>query len=216
MSDPDARQAAEEIAEETTDRDLEPVAPERSDLPPLRSFNAFAAFDDAEVARTVVVDLEGTGIDGSQVSALALDRADEVEASEQSTLESTAEEDAAMVSEIGGDVAKGASIGAVAGALGGAAVAIAIPGVGAAIGAGIFAVAAGGAAAGTGVGGFAGAVSTTPASRGWEQALLDLKDGTIVIGVHTDDEEVFARGTDVLADANPATLRKLDADGEPL
>lgn len=213
MSDPETQRVAEDVAEASAGEDLEPVAPERIDLPPLRTFNAFASFSDPEVARDVVVELERAGIDGSQVSALALEPQDDVTPGERSTMSATADEDSEALSEIGSDVGKGASLGAVAGALGGTAVALAIPGVGAALGAGILAVTAGGAVAGTGVGGFAGAVSNTPASRGWQQALLDLENGIVVVGVHTDEREVCDQAVDVFRGVATGAVRTVDADG---
>jgi hypothetical protein len=117
---------------------------------------------------------------------------------------------------VGSEAGRGAAFGAVAGALGGTAVALAIPGVGAALGAGVLAVAAGGAVAGTGVGGFAGAVSSTPASRGWEQAFIDLDDGRIVIGVHSDDPDTHDKALSILANSHALSIRQLDADGQPI
>jgi hypothetical protein len=216
MSDPHARHVAEDVAEATTSDDLEAVAPERSDLPPLRDMNAFATFDAADPAQEAVVALERAGIDGTHISALALDSADDVDRGAESTRAATAEHDAEILREVGSDVGRGAAFGAVAGALGGTAVALAIPGVGAAIGAGVLAVAAGGAVAGTGVGGFAGAVSNTPASRGWEQALIDLDDGRIVIGVHSDDPGTHDTALSVLTNSHALSIRQLDADGQPI
>jgi hypothetical protein len=216
VSDPHARKAAENVAEETTNEDLEAIAPERSELPPLQSLNVFATFDDGERARDAIVAIERTGIEGNNISALALGAADEVEPGEESTMVTTVDKDSELLSDIGSDVGRGAAIGAVAGALGSTAVALAIPGVGAALGAGILAITAGGAMAGTGVGGFAGAMSTTPASRGWEQALVDLAHGRVVVGVHTDDRDLFEQACSVLSDAGALSVRQVDADGEPV
>ena len=102
------------------------------------------------------------------------------------------------------------------GAIGGTAVALAIPGVGLAIGAGILGVAAGGAFAGTGVGAFAGAVGHTPGSRSWERALVDVGPGELVVGFHADDPDLFDRGASIIRDAAPYSFRAVDQDGEPL
>lgn len=212
---PDTEDVVEDVAEETTDEDLEPVAPERAELPALSPLNAFATYDDPDQARDAVLALERAGIDGTHISALALDATERAEPGDESTMQATVDRDSEVLSEIGSDVGRGAAIGAVAGALGSTAVALAIPGVGAAIGAGILAVTAGGAVAGTGVGGFAGAVSGTPASRGWEQALIDLEDGRVVIGVHSDDREAHDAAVGALEGTNPLSLRCLDPDGEP-
>ncbi|MGY6501529.1 MAG: hypothetical protein ACXIVQ_11655 [Acidimicrobiales bacterium] len=216
MTDPETQRVVEEVADAASVEDLEPVAPERIDLPPLSPFNAFATFSDSEVARDVIVELERAGIDGSRVSALTLEPKSDVTPGEHSTMEATADEDSEAVAEVGSDAGKGAAIGAVAGALGGTAIAIAIPGVGTALGAGILAVTAGGAVAGTGVGGFAGAVSNTPASRGWEQALLDVDHGVVVVGVHTDDRSVADNAAEILGDAATSTVRLIDGDGTQL
>ncbi len=216
MSDPTARDAAENVGGETSDEQLEAAAPERVELPPLQSLNVFAAYDDPDAARHAIVALERQGLEAHHISVLALDTADNVDVGSESTMVTTVDKDSEMFSDIGANAAKGAAIGAVAGALGSTAVALAIPGVGVAIGAGIVAVAAGGAFAGTGVGGFAGAVSTTPASMAWEQAFVDLKDGRIVVGVHTDDRELFDTAHGVLADSGAASVRQIDAEGNPV
>jgi hypothetical protein len=216
VSDPDAHEVAEQVADDTTDDELEAVAPERVELPPLQAYNVFATFAEPDRARDAVVALERAGIEGNLISALALDRSDATEPGDESTMAATVDKDVELLKELGPDVGRGAAIGAVAGALGSTAVALAIPGVGLALGAGILAVAAGGAMAGTGVGGFAGAVSSTPATPGWEQALIDLDDGRVVIGVHTDDRETYDRAAAVLDDAHSLSVRRLDADGEPI
>lgn len=216
MSDPDIRHAAEEVADDTTSQDLEPAAPEATDLPPLRSYNVFATFDDAEAARESIIDLERTGIDAADVSALVLDTADEVDLRDGAELQATGDHDADVMETHVVDVAKGGGIGAVAGALGSAAVTLAIPGVGAAIGAGILAVSAGGAMAGAGVGAFAGAVTGTPASKGWERAIADLQDGRVVVGVHSNEAEHHNEAMSVLANAGAISVRELDDQGEPV
>jgi hypothetical protein len=217
VSDPTARDAVESVADETTTDDLEAVAPERVDLPPLQSLNVVATYDDGEGARDAIVALEREGIEAHNISALALDVPDAVEPGRESAQVTTMDKDAELLSDVGSDVGKGAAIGAVAGALGSTAVALAIPGLGAALGAGILAVTAGGAVAGTGVGGFAGAVATSPASHAaWEQALIDLKDGRVVVGVHTDDRELFDTACSVLSDSGAVSVRQLDADGNPV
>jgi hypothetical protein len=200
------------------DTNLEPDAAERSDLPPLREFNAFARFDDPDRARELILTLERSGIDGRHISAVELSpRSDGArDGGMAPEREEAMEEDVAMVHELSVEGTKGGAIGAVIGAIGGTAVALAIPGVGAAIGAGILAVAGGGAVAGAGVGAFAGAVSHTPASRSWQRALVDVDHGEIVVGLHSDQRDIFDRGVEIMSDASPRTLRRLDNDGEPL
>ncbi len=212
---PETDDVAEDLAEATTDEDLEPVAPERTELPSLSAFNVFATYDDSDKAGDAILALERAGIDGTHISALALDDADSTDPGDESTRDATVRQDSEMLSEVGSDVGRGAAIGAVAGALGGTAIAIAIPGVGTALGAGILAVTAGGAVAGTGVGGFAGAVSGTPASPGWEQALLDLDDGRVVVGVHHDDREVFDSAVETFDGTGALSVRTVDPDGQP-
>lgn len=212
----DPTDAVEAVAEETTRDDLAAVAPERVDLPPLQSLNVFATYAEPERAREAIVSLERQGIEANNISALALDTADDVTPGHESTRVTTVDKDSELLGEVGSDVGKGAAMGAVAGALGSTAIALAIPGVGAALGAGILAITAGGAMAGTGVGGFAGAVATTPATRAWEQALIDLDDGRVVVGVHTDDREVFGSACSVLSDSGALSVRQLDPEGNPV
>lgn len=213
---PDTTGAAEHVADESSAEGLAPAAPERVELPPLQSLNVLAAFDDAEAARGGIVALERRGIEANTVSVLALDTEDAVEVGSESTRVTTVDKDTAMLKDIGSDAAKGAAIGGIAGALGSTAIALAIPGVGAAIGAGILAVTAGGAFAGTSVGGFAGAVSSTPANEAWEQAFVELRNGRVVVGVHTDDRDLFESATEVLQDAGPAAVHQIDQHGGTL
>lgn len=214
MTDQDPRHAAED----TGDRDL--AAVERGELPPLRSFNAFASFDDGDDARGLILALERAGIDGRYLSAVEL--SDEVPTGTirstdlSAERDATVEEDNAALHQIGVEGAKGGALGAVLGAMGGTVVALAIPGIGTAMGAGILAVTAGGAAAGAGVGTFAGAVANTPATRSWERALVDIKRGQIVVGVHADDVEVFDTAMHLIADSSPRQVRRLDRDGKVL
>lgn len=220
MSDPATRRVAESIADDTTAGQLTTIDPEGSDLPPLRTYNVFATFADAAAARQAIVDLERKGIDGREISALALQGEDadprQTDLREADELDATGAHDGEVMAEHMSHVVKGAGIGAVAGALGTAAVVLAIPGVGAAIGAGIIGAAAGGAFAGTGVGGFAGAVTSTPAAKGWQHAVADLDNGRVVIGVHTTEANHHDEALSVLASAEPISIREIDADGEPV
>lgn len=200
------------------DSHLTPEASERSELPPLRTYNAFARFDDPEKARDLILSLERSGIDGRYISAIELTEenapASAGETDAETERREAIEEDKAFAHEIVVDGAKGGSLGAVLGAIGGTAVALAIPGLGLAAGAGLLAVAAGGAVAGVGVGTFAGALSHTPASRSWQRALVDLEHGEIVVGVHTDEKDVFDKGVEILEESSPRSLRRVDHEGE--
>lgn len=238
MSDPATRQVAEDVAADTTDRSLKTLDPEGSDLPPLREFNVFATFDDTSTAREALVALERRGIDGREISLLALhddseaDQADvditddgdikgtgstvEIDLRQRDELAATGDHDAEVMGEHMTHVAKGAGIGAIAGGLGTAAVLLAIPGVGVAVGAGILGAAAGGAFAGTGVGAFAGAVTSTPAAKGWQHAVADLDHGRVVVGVHSVESERHNEALGVLAGQGAISVRELDSQGEPL
>lgn len=211
----ETERVAEDVAGETSDDTVDAVAPERSELPPLAALNAFATYDDPQRARDAVLSLERAGIDGANISALALDTTGGAEAGDESTMGATVERDRDVLGKVGSDVGHGAAIGAVAGALGGAAIAVAVPGVGTVLGAGMLAIAAGGAAAGTSVGGFAGAVAGTPSSPGWEQALIDLDDGRVVVGAHHDDRESHDAAVAALEGTGALSLRCVDPDGQP-
>ncbi|MFP3907754.1 MAG: hypothetical protein ACLFRV_03280 [Acidimicrobiales bacterium] len=211
----DTGRVAEDVAAETSADAVEPVAPERTELPPLKALNAFATYDDPQLARDAVVSLERAGIDGANISALALDTSGRAGSGDESSMGATVERDREVLGKLGSDVGHGAAIGAVAGALGGAAIAVAVPGLGTALGAGMLAIAAGGAAAGTSVGGFAGAVAGTPTSPGWEQALIDLDDGRVVVGVHHDDRDSHDTAVAALEGTGALSLRCVDPDGHP-
>lgn len=238
MSDSATRRAAEEVAGDTTDRPLKTLDPEGSDLPPLREFNVFATFANTDDARGAMVALERRGIDGREISLLALhddpdaaaadvdvahdgDIADtgstgDIDLRERSDLAATGDHDADVMAEHMSHVIKGAGIGAIAGGLGTTAVLLAIPGVGLAVGAGLLGAAAGGAFAGTGVGAFAGAITTTPAAKGWQHAVADLDHGRVVVGVHTEHSKHHNEALGVLAGQGAISVREVDAEGNPL
>ncbi len=225
------------MAGETTDRSLQVLDPEGSDLPPLREFNVFATFSDTDAARHAIVSLERRGIDGREISLLALHddpeaaardadvtedgdiegtgSAGEIDLRHKSDLAATGTHDSEVLGEHMTHVVKGAGIGAIAGGLGTAAILLAIPGAGIVMGAGLLGAAAGGAFAGTGVGAFAGAVTTTPAAKGWQHAVADLDHGRVVVGVHSTDAKNHDKALGVLAAAEPISIRELDSHGEP-
>lgn len=242
MSDPDprpdTRNIAEDLARDTTDRSLQTLDPAGSDLPPLREYNVFATFADAKDARGAIVALERRGIDGREISLLAMHDESESDAHDpdvahdgdisdtgstgdidlrdRGDLAATGSHDAEVMGEHMNHVVKGAGIGAIAGGLGTTAVLLAIPGVGLAVGAGLLGAAAGGAFAGTGVGALAGAFTTTPAAKGWQHAVADLDHGRVVVGVHTEQSKRHNDALGVLAGAGAISVRELDAEGEPL
>src|SRR5687768_17471285 len=86
------------------------IKSEQPELPPFAAFNAVAVFDTAEAAREALLSLERAGIDGSQLSFLAVD------SNEQSLDERSEELDRQQTSFVARGTAKGGSLGSVGGA----------------------------------------------------------------------------------------------------
>lgn len=185
--------------------------------------NVIASFADAQTARDAIDSLKNAGIDEKYISFLARgteetftpsERRDEEEAASHAghdvPPDRMRKEDAEMVAEVGGGIAKGSAIGGTAGAAIGfiaGAIAFGIPGIGPAVGAGIWAATAGAATAGaTGgavVGGF------------WKMRYRDeLSGGRVLVGVHSGDAAAVEKAIDELRKHGPQELDRFDEHGE--
>jgi hypothetical protein len=172
--------------------------------------NVTAAFPDMDEARKALDALEAAGIESSKISLLG-PRAEE--AAEESD---TRSRDLEATKDVGKKVAAGAAagtaVGGAAGFLAGLA-AFAIPGVGPVIGAGVWAATIGGAVAGGSVGGVVAGVGSIDVSEAWELTYQSVREGRVVVGVHSDDEEEVVRGAEVLGKLEPLSLHRFGREG---
>jgi hypothetical protein len=175
--------------------------------------NVVAVFADMEQGRDAVDALGGAGIDGSEISVLGRP------IEEAAGRTDTRDRDAAVAREVASKTAAGAAagtaVGGVAGFLAGL-VAFAIPGIGPVLGAGVWAATAAGGVAGGALGGVLGGVSATDMTDAWELTFDSVREGRVLVGVHSDSESDVARGEETLAKHNPLRLERFDANGRRL
>jgi hypothetical protein len=178
-------------------------------LPPFAGHNVLVNISDPEEARALVVALEEARVESSRISYLAFtahtegatdgpqpETAEEAAGGESGEATLTNEErihtDSGVVRSVGAGAGKGAATGAVGGALLGAGLML-IPGVGTLAGAGILAAALGGALGGSNLGLVWGAFRRMGVSPAWEHTFTAVESGSVVVGVHTDDDAEWAR-----------------------
>ena len=178
----------------------------QAELPPFAAYNAIATFDTSEEAREAILDLERAGLDGSQLSFLALD------SSEQSLEERASELDEEQISFVARGTAKGGSLGSVGGAAIGGAIML-IPGIGTVVGAGVLGAALGGGFFGGVLGGIWGGFNRMGASAAWEETFHHIESGMALVGVHTDDRSQLEHACSRLPRDR---IRMFGRDGTPL
>lgn len=169
--------------------------------------NVVATFLDTAGARRAVEEVQEAGVSQDEVSWLS-------RGVEEAVSEAEVHDDAAEVpSDMGRGAAKGSGVGAAAGGLAGflaGAAAFGIPGVGPAVGAGIWAATFGGAAAGATAGGVMGGIGTT-----WQRRAEDsVREGRVLVGVHSDDAAEVDKAQEVLSRLGPERIDRLNAEGE--
>jgi hypothetical protein len=177
-----------------------------AELPPFATFNAVAAFADANAAREALLRLERARIDGSKLSFLAVDSSD------QTINERSSELDHEQSSFVARGTAKGGSLGTIGGAAVGGALML-IPGIGTVVGAGVLGAALGGGFFGGVVGGIWGGFNRMGASAAWDETFHDIGNGVALVGVHTDDRAEFDRAREAL---DGDRVRLFDQNGKPL
>lgn len=177
----------------------------RDELP---EHNVFATYPDLDGAREAVSALELHGTEGDDISLLAPDP----DGDQQEAAELTRSRDAGVVRQVGGRAGAGAVLGSAAGVLG-TAVALAIPGVGPVIGAGFWAVMAGGGAAGGALGGIFGGESALRNSEIWERTFQAVRDGGVVVGVHSEDPKVVDRALEALDGTGAERVERYEGEG---
>lgn len=171
--------------------------------------NLVAAFPDQTEAAAAMERLR-RDVDMSAISVLTPDRDAEPGARpDPAGKDETAEVTDDVAKGLVAGTAAGTALGGVAGVLAGA-VAVAIPGIGPGLATGIWAGVLGGGLAGATAGGFAGAFK-----KMWDAMYLDtLREGGVLIAVHTDDASTFEKAAAILHQAAAAEVHHYDRQGE--
>lgn len=176
----------------------------------LSAYNVIASFRDRELAQDAITALESAGFAESDLSLLG-QPLEEVEPGDEK----------GPGEPIGGGVGKhiasggatGGLAGGVLGALATAAVA-AIPGVGMVAGTGALIGAVAGAGAGSTVGAIIEGESALRSDHSWTQAFDAIKEGAVIVGVHTHDAGRIDEAVRVLEGQDPMELHRVNSSGE--
>ena len=177
---------------------------------PLSGHNAVAVYRDLNAARAAVDALERGGIDAVHVSLLG---PGVEEAARRADMRDRDERVARHVgARVGTGAAAGAAVGGAAGFLGGL-LAFAIPGIGPVVGAGVWAATAAGGIAGGTMGGVVAGVSSFDMTPAWELTSQSVRQGRVVVGVHTDDAGLLDRALHILDETRATSVERFDARG---
>jgi hypothetical protein len=182
--------------------------------PGAETYNLIATYPNLEAARQAMGALERAGIEATHISLLG-------RSAEEAAAESVVDTNIAD-KRVSRDVSKGtvtgAAVGGAAGGLAGflaGAAAFAIPGVGPVVGTGIWVATFGGALFGSGVGGVIGGISRINMSDDWDLTYQNaLREGKVLLAVHTDDRTELDRARMALAGTSPLDLREFPGAGQ--
>lgn len=170
--------------------------------------NLVATFPDGAEAGSAIEELR-RDVDMSIVSVLT--REHEHDRPDPAGRDETVEVTDEVAKGVAAGTAAGGAIGGVAGIVAGAA-AVAIPGIGPGLATGIWAGVLGGGLAGVTAGGIAGAFK-----KMWDAMYLDtLREGGVLIAVHSDDRDMFDKAAGILHGAGAAEVHHYDHQGELL
>lgn len=178
----------------------------------LSRHNVVAAYRDMEYASDAIGLLREAGFQDAELSILGRSPEDVDVVSEDEVGEPLAGGGGVFKHVFAGGAAGGA-IGALLGAAGGAAVA-AIPGVGLVVGVGALLGALGAGGAGATVGSILEGESALRSDASWRQTFDAMKDGAIVVGVHTDDADRISEAERILSSGEPMQVERLNDRGE--
>ena len=168
--------------------------------------NVVATYLEPENADEAIRSLAREGIDGTKISLLGReDRLAVYQAEEESESEELPK---GVAKGVATKSAAGTAAGGIAGFIAGAA-AFGIPGIGPAVGAGIWAATASGAVAGAVAGGVMGGIQETWAAR-YDDAV---KEGRVLVGVHSDDAAEIDSAEKVLREAGAERTDRFDSEG---
>lgn len=175
----------------------------------LCTYNVVAAFRDLEYATDALGVLREAGVDEECLSLLGRP-VEEIEPhSEQATGEPIGD---GVARHVAAGAAKGGLVGGALGAAGAAIVAT-IPGVGLVAGTGALIGAIAGGGAGSTVGSILEGQSAMATDHGWQQAIEAVKEGAVVVGVHSEDPEVVDHAEERLQALQPMSLHRVDDRG---
>ena len=180
---------------------------------PFAEYNVIAVYPDMGAAGRAMDALERGGVDAVHISLLGRP------VEEAAGQADTRERDEGVARHVGKRVGIGAAAGTAAGGIAGlvaGAVAFAIPGVGPVIGVGIWAAVAAGGVAGGAVGGMIGGVSSFDMTEAWELTHQSVREGRVLVGVHSDDRSDVDRGAEILQDQDPVQVSRFDRAGKRL
>jgi hypothetical protein len=168
--------------------------------------NVVATYMEPDNADAALRSVESEGIDGTKISLLGReDRLAVYQAEEESESEELPK---GVAKGVASKSAAGTAAGGIAGFIAGAA-AFGIPGIGPAVGAGIWAATASGAVAGAVAGGVMGGIQETWAAR-YDDAV---KEGRVLVGVHSDDGAEIDSAEKVLREAGAERTDRFDSQG---
>jgi hypothetical protein len=180
---------------------------------PFAEHNVIAVYPDMAAASKAMDALERGGVDAVHISLLGRP------VEEAAGQADTRERDERVTRDVGKRVGIGAAAGTAAGGIAGlvaGAVAFAIPGVGPVIGVGIWAAVAAGGVAGGAIGGMIGGVSSFDMTEAWELTHQSVREGHVLVGVHSDDPADVDRGAEILQRLDPLHVTRFDRAGKRL
>ena len=178
----------------------------------LGRYHAIAAFPTFQRAREALGALEQAGFGATELSLVGPEHEMRPEAATPTEHATTGTSGIGKAAVAGGGA--GAVTGGALGVLGGLALTL-IPGVGLAAGAGALYGVIFGAGAGHVVGALTAAEKVARENEAWEAAidplLARVRDGAVLVGVHSDDEQRAAAGEDVLSGLGPDEVKRIEA-----
>lgn len=178
----------------------------------LSRHNVVAAYRDMEYASDALGRLREAGFSDDELSILGR-TPDEVEVVAEDEVGEPLAGGGGVITHVFAGGAVGGTIGALLGAAGGAAVA-AIPGVGMVVGVGALLGALGAGGAGATVGSILEGESALRSDASWRQTFDAMKDGAIVVGVHTDDHDRVTEAERILTAGDPMQVERLNDRGQ--
>lgn len=178
----------------------------------LAEHNAVAAFRDLELASDALGRLRGAGFEDDELSILGQKPEDLEVTPEREVGEPLAGGEGVLKHSLAGG-AIGGGIGTLIGAAGGAAAA-AIPGVGWAVGVGALIGAISGGLGGSTIGTFVEGEQAMASDAGLRTTIESIKEGAVVIGVHTDDADRAGEAERILRELDPMQVVRVNEQGE--
>ncbi len=160
-------------------------------------YNVVAAVGTVDAARVMIETLENVGIEAGHLSLLGAYPAEPDTAALDPGDTSNGPGGTVGIAAAGG-AAAGAAVGALTGA------ALTIPAVGPVVAAGLWAMSGGV------LGGALSGVTAVGLSNAWRQTFESVKEGNVVVGVHTDDPEEAELAVETMERLEPLAINRFD------